>query len=279
MKTINDIHFIQQEIKLLKQNYKIALVPTMGGLHLGHLQLIQKAKTLADIVVVSIFVNPLQFGPNEDFDKYPRSLEADLAKLAALDVAIVFTPEITQIYPDIAQQTKVCVPKISDELCGKSRPQFFYGITTVVNKLLNIIQPDIAIFGQKDYQQLFIIKKMVRDLCIPVEIVGCEIIREPDGLAMSSRNQYLTAEERSLASLLYKTLGEVKDKILAGEIYSHITDEATAHLNQLGFKVDYLEIRNCHTLEAANIADKDLIILAAAMLGKTRLIDNMCVSI
>ena len=267
-----------------KLNKSLALVPTMGNLHAGHLSLVKKAKECADKVIVSIFVNPLQFGPNEDFASYPRSLEADAEKLLNMGVDFVFAPTDPLMYPYLKNQKSTCVslPGLSDELCGASRPGFFYGITTVLSKLFNIIQPDIAIFGEKDYQQLIIVRRMVEDLNFPIKIIGMPIIREPDGLALSSRNQYLNIEERQKAPILYFTLCEMREKILADyKNYNTIINDSIGNLNKLGFKVDYMSLR----CDASNLSpvnniesnnkNKKYIILTAAVLGKTRLLDNI----
>lgn len=269
-----------------KSNKSLALVPTMGNLHAGHLSLVKKATESADKVIVSIFVNPLQFGPNEDFASYPRTLEADLEKLSNLKVDFVFAPESFLMYPhldktlDKKNTSCVSLPGLSDELCGASRPGFFYGITTVLAKLFNIIQPDMAIFGEKDYQQLTIVRRMVEDLNFPIEIIGMPIVREPDRLAMSSRNQYLSTEDRQKANKLYFTLCDICEKILLDyKNYNTIINNSIENLNKLGFKTDYMSLRYdgpdlspVNNIESNN---KKYIILAAAVLGKTRLLDNI----
>lgn len=276
MKHVQHIPELRQSLAHYREKQKIALVPTMGNLHEGHLALVRRAKEVADIVVVSIFVNPLQFGPNEDFAKYPRTLQKDLQKLQTYDVNIVFTPEMKEIYPDLDSQSNVSVPVISDDLCGKFRPHFFYGVTTVVAKLFNIVQPAIALFGEKDFQQLHIIKKMVTDLCFPLSILSVATFREEDGLAMSSRNQYLTANERQKAVHIYKTLCNLANAIISANAnYEHLTKTAAQELTDFGFKVDYIEIRTRQNLSLPTNKDNDLIILLAAWLGQTRLIDNM----
>lgn len=263
------------------QNETIALVGTLGNLHLGHLTLTKNAKKYASRTVVSIFVNPTQFGANEDFSTYPRTLAEDLQKLESCHVDAVFVPETTEIYPGgLQESTHVSVPELSDILCGKSRPQLFYGVTTVVNKLFNIIQADVAIFGEKDYQQVLVIKKMVADLFMPVEIISMPTVREHDNLALSSRNQYLTGEQRIIAPRLYQTLCQLRDCIIknpankSADIYQAISD-----LHDHGFKVDYIEVRRMADLLPASVMERDLIVLAAAYLGKARLIDNIKFSI
>jgi pantoate--beta-alanine ligase len=266
-----------------KSDKSLALVPTMGNLHAGHLSLVKKAKECADKTLVSIFVNPLQFGPNEDFASYPRSLEADAEKLLGLDVDFIFAPADVLMYPYLNQKnTCVSLPGLSDELCGASRPGFFYGITTVLAKLFNIIQPEIAVFGEKDYQQLIIVRRMVEDLNFPIKILGMPIIRESDGLAMSSRNQYLSTEERGKANGLYHALCEACEKISADfKNYTSIINTAIQNLTKIGFKIDYISLRqDTKNLSAVDILDtnnknKKFILLAAAFLGKTRLLDNI----
>jgi pantoate--beta-alanine ligase len=258
----------------------VGLVPTMGNLHAGHLALVREARRNNEIVVVSIFVNPLQFGPNEDFDAYPRTLEEDQAKLAMESTDYVFAPAAGEIYPKpIEETTTVAVPVITDILCGTHRPGHFDGVTTVVTKLFNIVQPHRAYFGQKDYQQLVVIRTMVRDLDMPIEIVGVPIVRDEDGLALSSRNQYLGPEERSKARELHRALLNVKRNIEAGDVRSHdeITAEAKQNLEEHGFRPDYVEVRTRADLSPAQASSKELIVLGAAYLGRTRLIDNVAI--
>lgn len=254
----------------------VAFVPTMGNLHQGHITLVKQAAQKCDHVVVSIFVNPMQFGHNEDLDAYPRTLEADSHALMAAGAKLLFTPTPAIIYPKgLAQQTYVEVPGISDVLCGASRPGHFRGVATIVCKLFNIVQPDVALFGNKDYQQLLVIKTMVEDLSLPIEIIGVDTIREDSGLAMSSRNGYLTAEEKAAAPALKKAIDAMAQGILQGETIEHVTDLANASLVAAGFTPDYLEVRHAYTLAKAESQDKALVILAAAYLGKARLIDNL----
>lgn len=260
---------------------RIALVATMGNLHEGHMQLIRLAKTLADVVVASIFVNPLQFGLNEDWEQYPRTLERDSAMLAAEGCDLLFCPTEVDMYPNgMETQTKVEVPTMTNILCGASRPGHFLGVTTVVAKLFNMAQPDTAIFGIKDYQQLTVIRRMVEDLCIPVQVVAAPIARAEDGLALSSRNSYLTADERQRAVALYQALCEARDAVQTGNRdYLAIETTAQQQLAQAGMRPDYFSIRQAKTLEPATTADTDLVLLGAVYLGKTRLIDNVTLTV
>lgn len=255
----------------------IAFVPTMGNLHEGHLELVRRARQQCDTVVVSIFVNPMQFGPNEDLDAYPRTLTADKEKLFAEGVQYLFAPEVEEIYPEgMNVQTVVSVPGLSNTLCGESRPGHFDGVATVVTKLFNIVQPDVAVFGEKDFQQLSIIRKMVRDLCMPIDIVGIPTARDEDGLALSSRNGYLTAAERRQAPLLNRLLMECREAIACGfDNFRELEAHARLKLIQAGFEPDYFEIRDARTLEEVTEDTEEVAILAAARLGKPRLIDNV----
>lgn len=253
----------------------IAFVPTMGNLHAGHLQLVTRAKAFANRVVVSIFVNPTQFGVGEDFETYPRTEKEDQEKLIAEGVDVLFLPSVDDIYMSDARTT-VTVAEVSEWYCGASRPGHFAGVATVVCKLFNIVQPDIALFGLKDFQQFTIIKIMVRDLNIPVEIIGVDTVREPSGLAMSSRNGYLTAHEKQVASELYRVLCVTRDAILEGACnYTELENQAFAALQEVGFKPDYISVCRSSDLTKAAPEDSDLVLLAAARLGKTRLIDNI----
>ena len=256
---------------------RIGFVPTMGNLHEGHLQLVRLAQQHADVVVVSIFVNPLQFDPHEDFASYPRTLEADSKKLEVLKVDVLYAPEEAGFYPNDKSEIKTIeVPDISDTLCGAQRPGHFRGVTTVVNRLFEQVHPDIAVFGKKDYQQVQIIRLMVQQQQLPIEIMAAETVREADGLAMSSRNQYLDKQQRSIAPGLYQTL-----KAMAGEIKktgSVAKDQEQGAIEQLrrdGFIPEYVSIRRAQDLAVASAADSELVILAAAQLGKARLIDNI----
>ncbi len=253
----------------------IAFVPTMGNLHAGHLQLVTRTKAVANRVVVSIFVNPTQFGVGEDFETYPRTEKEDQEKLIAEGVDVLFLPAVDDIYMSDARTT-VTVAEVSEWYCGASRPGHFAGVATVVCKLFNIVQPDIALFGLKDFQQFTIIKIMVRDLNIPVEIIGVDTVREPSGLAMSSRNGYLTAHEKQIASELYRVLCVTRDAILEGACnYTELENQAFAALQEVGFKPDYISVCRSSDLTKAAPEDSDLVLLAAARLGKTRLIDNI----
>lgn len=255
----------------------IAFVPTMGNLHKGHLKLVEHAKAEADIVVVSIFVNPLQFGPDEDLDAYPRTMQNDCAQLEALGVDVVFTPQAEDIYSrGLEQQTFVEVPGLSYMICGASRPGHFRGVATIVCKLFNMVQPNKAYFGEKDFQQLQVIKAMVTDLSMNLEVHGVETERESDGLAMSSRNGYLNAEQRAQAPKLYEIISEMADCIIQGRRdFSALIKRARAQIAENGFKPDYIEIRSAETLLQPGHEDTHLVILAAAFMGKTRLIDNI----
>ena len=256
---------------------RIALVPTMGNLHAGHLKLVEEARRRAERTVVSIFVNPLQFGAGEDFESYPRTLEQDSGLLRELGTDLLFAPTVAEVYPRPPQeQTLVTVPGLSDILCGATRPGHFAGVATVVCKLFNLVQPDLAIFGEKDFQQLLVIRRMTEDLCLPVEIVGYPTQREEDGLARSSRNGYLTAEERPRAAVLYRTLQEIAAEITGGRSdYPELEREAAARIAAAGLRPDYFSVRRSADLAPAVPEDRELVILTAAYLGKARLIDNL----
>lgn len=270
------LHTINELREWRKQVSNVAFVPTMGNLHEGHLALVREAARRADHVVVSIFVNRLQFGQGEDFDRYPRTLAQDAEKLAGAGVAVVFAPDEAELYPHVSQQYNVEPPHLQNELCGAFRPGHFRGVATVVTKLFNIVQPDFACFGKKDYQQLAIIRGMAADLNMPVEIVPVDTGRAEDGLALSSRNQYLSAEERQTAPQLYRELQAVAAAVAAGERdYAALEQQAVQQLQQQGWQVDYVEIRHADTLQVAHVGDKALVVLAAARLGHTRLIDNL----
>lgn len=258
---------------------RIGFVPTMGNLHAGHIALIKKAGQRADFVVASIFVNPLQFGPNEDLASYPRTLAADQEKLVNAGCHLLFAPSVEEMYPHgQADQTLVRVPGVSEGLCGASRPGHFDGVSTVVTKLFNMVQPDLAVFGQKDFQQLAVIRTMVRDLNMPVQIISEPIVRADDGLALSSRNGYLTTEERTIAPQLYRTLSELRDAIAGGERdYSALVERGLNRLRQAGLRPDYLELRNAVDLQPADQHSREVAILVAAFLGRTRLLDNILV--
>jgi pantoate--beta-alanine ligase len=253
---------------------RIALVPTMGALHAGHLTLIKEARQLADVVAVSIFVNPTQFGKNEDFSAYPRMLEQDVQQAQEAGASLIYAPDAQDMYPQ-GFSTTLSVGPLANILCGKFRPGHFDGVATVVAKLLLRVLPHVALFGEKDYQQLCVIGRLIADLDIPIEIYGVPTVREPDGLAMSSRNAYLTAGERAIAPALYDTLQHTARAIAGGTAPKNALEEGVAKLVGAGFKVDYLELRAADTLAEMNILTKPARLLAAAWLGKTRLIDNI----
>ena len=255
---------------------RLAFVPTMGNLHEGHLALVTEARRHSEAVIVSIFVNRLQFGQGEDFDSYPRTFEADCAKLEAAQVDALFLPDERALYPRIRQDFNVEPPHLQNELCGAFRPGHFRGVATVVTKLFNIVQPDVACFGKKDYQQLAVLRGMVADLNMPIDIVPVDTGRAADGLALSSRNGYLSAEERAEAPRLYRQLSLIRDALQAGSNdYAGLEAVAHADLTAHGWHVDYVEIRAADTLEIAHAGERHIVILAAARLGKTRLIDNI----
>ena len=255
---------------------KVAFVPTMGNLHEGHISLMTQAKAHADTVIASIFVNRLQFGPNEDFDKYPRTFADDCARLAAAGVDILFAPTEADLYPE-PQEYTVEPPTIQHQLDGEFRPGHFRGVATVVLKLFNIVQPDVALFGKKDYQQLMVIRNMTRQLALPITIIGGETIRAEDGLALSSRNGYLSTDERQEATRLSRLLREIKTSIQAGNRQlTNLEAKASAELNASGWVTDYIAIRRQSDLQTPNAnVDEPLVVLAASKLGKTRLIDNL----
>ncbi|AOT07015.1 pantoate--beta-alanine ligase [Pseudoalteromonas luteoviolacea] len=278
MQSITEIKSLRSQIKAWRQqDLSIAFVPTMGNLHQGHFSLVEKAKTLADKVVVSIFVNPMQFGQNEDLDSYPRTLVQDKQGLAELGTDIVFTPSVETIYPNgLATQSFVDVPGVSEGYCGGSRSGHFRGVATVVTKLFNLVQPDFACFGEKDYQQLQVIKTMVHDLSMPIEIIGVPTQREVSGLAMSSRNGYLSEQEKDIAKVLYQVLSKTAQALKAGERdFDALEAQAKTALEQAGLKPDYFSVAHRFTLQSPTQGDKDFVILAAAFLGKVRLIDNI----
>lgn len=279
MNIVTEVGELRTELNNWRGGASVALVPTMGNLHEGHLTLVREARRRADRVVVSVFVNPLQFGAGEDFDAYPRTLEDDALKLVGEGVDMLFAPGVDVMYPrDDGHQTLVQVPGISDQFCGASRPGHFTGVATVVCKLFNLTQPDVAVFGSKDFQQLLVIRRMVEDLSMPISIHGVDTVREPDGLAMSSRNGYLTPEERELAPGLYRSLRGLAELLRAGDLpLATLERDAMAELAELGFAPEYLRVVCARDLEEPRSSDKDLVILAAARLGKTRLIDNLTV--
>lgn len=255
----------------------IGFVPTMGNLHAGHITLVKEAKKYCDVVVVSIFVNPTQFGAGEDFERYPRTLDADSQLLADAGCDIIFAPSVQQVYGTQPQLTTVHVDAIANDLCGKSRPGHFTGVATVVTKLFNMVQPDVAYFGEKDWQQLAVIRHLTRDLCFSIDIVGVPIVRAEDGLALSSRNGYLSAQERQQAVAIYQALKQIQQDIVAGEReVASLTARAAIYLTQQGFEVDYVEVRR-PDLSRLEQVDQDVVVLIAAKLGTTRLIDNLLV--
>lgn len=281
MRTVHSLKELRSILRSYRRQGKtIGLVPTMGNLHEGHISLVQKASEAADIVVTSIFVNPMQFGANEDLDTYPRTLNEDQNKLATAGNTLVFAPAAEEIYPEgLARQTRIVVPEVSEGHCGASRPGHFEGVATVVNVLFNMVQPDIAVFGEKDFQQLAVIRKMVRDLMMPVQVVGAPTIRDDDGLAKSSRNGYLSEEERTIAPAVFQTLKHSAEQLKQGRTdFNALEQEAQDALSKAGLRPDYFNIVNSHTLKPATEDDRELTLLVAAFLGTTRLIDNLSIS-
>lgn len=278
MRTIHSLKELRTILRGFRQQGKtIGLVPTMGNLHEGHVSLVRKAAEMADVVVTSIFVNPMQFGAGEDLETYPRTLAEDQDKLAAAGNTLVFAPSAAEVYPEgLASQTQVIVPDVSDGHCGASRPGHFEGVATVVTLLFNMVQPDFAVFGEKDFQQLAVIRKLVRDLMISVDVVGAPTVREEDGLAKSSRNGYLTSEQRQIAPVVYQTLQATASKIAEGRTdFQALEKDAQQRLEQAGLRPDYVNIVNSQTLKPAAPEDQGITILVAAFLGQTRLIDNL----
>jgi len=278
MNTVKTVRELRAAVaRARSEGKRIALVPTMGNLHSGHTALVTKAAQRADFVVASIFVNPLQFGPNEDLATYPRTLAADQEKLLQAGCHLLFTPTVGEMYPHgMADQTIVRVPVVSEGLCGGSRPGHFDGVSTVVSKLFNMVQPDIAIFGQKDFQQLAVVSALVRDLNMPIQIIGEPTVRAADGLALSSRNGYLSEAERATAPALYRVIKQIGQALHEGKRnYEALLVEGKKALETAGLRPDYLEIRQAVTLRPATPEDQDLVVLGAAFLGKTRLIDNL----
>ncbi len=278
-KTAQEIHSWVRRWKHAGQ--RVAFVPTMGNLHQGHLELCRQAAIKADRVVVSIYVNPLQFGEGEDFDQYPRTLEQDRLLLTRESVSLLFTPTDEVIYPQGRRaSTQVVVPELSDILCGSSRPGHFIGVTTVVAKLLNIVQPDVVLLGEKDFQQLYLIRRMVADLFMSPQVIGVPTVREADGLAMSSRNSYLDAEQRARAPALYRCLRRLRERLQAGERdIAALEQQGREALAEAGLRPDYVSIRKATNLASLREPDgEELVILGAAYLGETRLIDNLRVT-
>jgi pantoate--beta-alanine ligase len=278
MKTTASIDELRRQIaKWRREGARVGFVPTMGNLHAGHLELVRHASSRAQRVVVSVFVNPMQFCPGEDFDSYPRTLRKDQEKLEHEQVDVLFTPCVETIYPrGVEASTRIEVPQVSEGMCGDFRPGHFTGVATVVACLFNLVQPQLAVFGEKDYQQLAVIRRMVGDLCWDIEIEGVPTVREADGLAMSSRNQYLTETERKRAPALYRTLCQVAERLRAQDSsYRDLEMAAMADLEKAGFSPEYVNIRHAETLLPAEIGETRCVVLAAARLGDTRLIDNV----
>jgi len=281
MQTVHTVSQVREYVRGWHQKgLSVGFVPTMGNLHDGHISLIKEARARCDVVVVSIFVNPTQFGPNEDFDRYPRTLDADAAALVDAGTDLLFAPSVDEMYPSGQNQTWVDVDALVEHLCGASREGHFRGVTTVVAKLFNIVQPDVAVFGEKDFQQLAILRRMSEELLFPVKIVGAPTSRESDGLARSSRNGFLTESERTLAPQIYQTLQTLKADIEGGEQdYRALEQRYRDSLNQAGFQVDYLTVANARSLAPASAGDTDLVVAVAAKLGNTRLIDNVSLAV
>ena len=285
MRLISNISTLRQTLTSFHQptaqnSLRIALVPTMGNLHNGHLSLVEQARAQADIVVATVFVNPLQFGEGEDFDQYPRTLEADATKLESAGCDILFAPSADDLFPSSASDiTRVIAGSSSQGLCGTKRPGHFDGVVTIISLLFNLVQPDIAIFGEKDYQQLQVIKALVRDLHFPVEVIGAPIVRDHDGLALSSRNGYLSDVERATAPALYRTLVCIKELLEQGLSHEQALEEGIRQLDAQGFTADYLELRDRHSLAPATESTREGILLVAAYLGTTRLLDNLKVEL
>ncbi|MCI0996396.1 pantoate--beta-alanine ligase [Pseudomonas corrugata] len=278
MNTVKTVRELRAAVaRARSEGKRIAFVPTMGNLHSGHVALVTKAAQRADFVVTSIFVNPLQFGAGEDLDKYPRTLAADQEKLLQAGCHLLFAPSVEEMYPDgMTGQTRVSVPQLSEGLCGASRPGHFEGVATVVSKLFNMVQPDLAVFGQKDFQQLAVIRALVHDLNMPIQIIGEPTVRAEDGLALSSRNGFLSPEQRAVAPEVYRSLSRIAEAIRQGRRdFLALIAEQLKQLEAAGMRPDYLEIREARTLRPATPEDRDLVILVAAFLGTTRLIDNL----
>lgn len=277
MKTVDNINDLRQIIsEWRQQGLKIGFVPTMGNLHAGHISLITEAHKHADKIVASIFINPMQFGENEDVDNYPRTMEADQQKLAAEGTDLLFTPTPEIIYPKgLDKQTYVEVPNVSEGYCGESRPGHFKGVSTIVCKLFNLVQPDVACFGLKDYQQVQVIETMVEDLSMPIKIIPVDTVREPSGLALSSRNGYLTEEELKIAPALSQNIQWLANELKTNTDFIGLAKTAKMYIDNAGLKTDYIHVCNAKTLQPASEDDKEVVILAAAFCGKARLIDNL----
>ncbi|MGJ7458123.1 pantoate--beta-alanine ligase [Halomonas sp. MA07-2] len=280
MRTLRETPALREALAdVRRRGERIALVPTMGNLHDGHLALVAAARERAEVVIATIFVNPMQFGAGEDLEAYPRTLEEDQAGLEAAGCDLLFAPETATVYPrGLEAQTRIVVPDVTEGLCGASRPGHFDGVSTVVGMLFNLVQPDIACFGEKDYQQLAVIRRMVADMHFPIEVVGVPIVRAEDGLALSSRNGYLSAEQRAAAPRLYQTLCELRQGLEAGEATGPTLAVGYARLQEAGFAPDYLELRAAD-LGPVTATTREAVLLAAARLGSTRLIDNLTLSL
>lgn len=277
MKTETTIQGLSASLSPARSNRKIiGFVPTMGNLHQGHLNLVREAKKLCDVVVVSIFVNPTQFGPNEDFDNYPRTLAQDSALLAEVGCDIIFAPTVEQVYGNKPRLTNISVSGITKGLCGESRPDHFDGVALVVTKLFNMVQPHYAFFGEKDYQQLTVITQLVHDLNIPLEVIGVPITRAEDGLALSSRNGYLTPSQRAIAPTIYQSLKSAEQQLKQEIELVEVLNQITQQLTKVGFEIDYVQALTPE-LNQVQIFDQDIVLFVAAKLGKTRLIDNLSI--
>ena len=275
MKTETTIQGLTASLAPARSTKKlIGFVPTMGNLHEGHLTLVRAAKKICDVVVVSIFVNPIQFGAGEDFDSYPRTLEQDSRLLADVGCDIIFAPSVDQMYGKQPRLTNISVSQITNDLCGQSRPGHFDGVAVVVTKLFNIVQPDYAFFGQKDYQQLAVIRQLVQDLNIPLEVIGVPIVRAADGLALSSRNGYLSEQQRAIAPTIYQLLKQAEQQLHEGHALAQVLESISNQLTQAGFVVDYVEARQTNLQPIAQF-DRNVVLFVAAKLGTTRLIDNL----
>jgi pantoate--beta-alanine ligase len=281
MDTVTTIGAVREHVRAWRrQGLRVAFVPTMGNLHAGHVSLIDAARRHGERFVASIFVNPMQFGPNEDFAHYPRTPLEDARMLAAAGCNLMFSPEVREVYPNGAERaTRIEVPGLSRILEGEFRPGFFEGVCTVVAQLFHIVEPDVAVFGEKDFQQLTVIRRMVADLCMPVEIIGAPTVRDADGLAMSSRNQYLTAAERALAPTIHATLQAAAQRLAAGDAeLASIERAGVQTLESAGFRPDYFAVRDAANLSAPLAGTHALVVLTAARIGKARLIDNLQVT-
>ena len=281
MDTVTTIAAVRERVQAWRRaGLRVAFVPTMGNLHPGHVSLIEAARRHGERFIASIFVNPMQFGPNEDFAHYPRTPREDERMLAGAGCSVMFMPDVAEIYPNGSERaTRVEVPGVSRILEGEFRPGHMEGVSTVVAKLFHIVEPDVAVFGEKDFQQLTVIRRMVADLCMPVKIIGAPTVRDRDGLAMSSRNQYLSTEERALAPSIYRALEAAAQRLRAGDVdFASIERGGFQALEHAGFRPDYFSVRNASDLSPATPAARELVILTAARIGKARLIDNVQVT-